>query len=42
MVDNAEAALNMAARAMEVEVIDFTAGPIFMESDKKGGTRVVD
>lgn len=37
MVDNAEAALNMAARAMKVEVIDFTAGPIFMENDKKGG-----
>ena len=37
MVDNAEMALSKAARVMEVEVIDFTAGPIFMDSDKKGG-----
>ena len=35
MVDNAEVALSKAARIMEVEVIDFTAGPIFMERDKK-------
>jgi hypothetical protein len=37
MVDNAEVALSKAAKVMEVEVIDFTAGPIFMEDDKKGG-----
>jgi hypothetical protein len=37
MVDNAEAALSKASKVMDVEVINFTAGPIFMGNDTKGG-----
>jgi hypothetical protein len=37
MIDNAEVALSKAAKALNLDIVDYTAGPIFMEKNKKGG-----
>ena len=37
VIENAEQALSAAARAFSVAIVDFTAGPIFMDGNKKGG-----
>jgi len=37
MIENADKALALASEKFGVEVIDYTAGPIFMEKNKKGG-----
>jgi hypothetical protein len=37
MIENAEMALSKAAKAMDLDIVDYTAGPIFMEAHKKGG-----
>ena len=37
MIDNAEVALSKAAKAMNLNIVDYTAGPIFMKKNKKGG-----
>ncbi len=37
MIDNAEVALSKASKVMNLEIVDYTAGPIFMEKGKKGG-----
>lgn len=37
MIDNAEVALSKASKLMNLEIVDYTAGPIFMEKGKKGG-----
>ena len=37
MIENAELALSKAARVMDLSIIDYTAAPIFMETDRKGG-----
>ena len=36
MIENAEVALSNAAKAMNLDIIDYTAGPIFMETNQKG------
>ena len=37
MIENAEIALSKAAKAMNLHIVDYTAGPIFMGKNKKGG-----
>ena len=37
MIENADRALAMACEKFGLEVVDYTAGPIFMEKNKKGG-----
>lgn len=37
MIENAEVALSKAAREMNLNIVDYTAGPIFMETNVKGG-----
>ncbi len=37
MVENADVALTKAAKKMNLEILDYTAGPIFMENDSRGG-----
>ncbi|OUW34573.1 MAG: hypothetical protein CBD39_03590 [Flavobacteriaceae bacterium TMED179] len=37
MIENAELALSKAARAMDLSIVDYTAAPIFMRTDRKGG-----
>lgn len=37
MIDNAELALSKAAKIMDLDIVDYTAAPIFMEANKKGG-----
>ena len=36
MIENAEIAMSKTARELGLEIIDYTAGPIFMEQNKKG------
>ncbi len=36
IIENAEEALRIAARVQEAEIVDYTAGPIFMEGKTKG------
>ena len=36
MIENAEVALGKASKEMDLDIVDYTAGPIFMESGKKG------
>ena len=36
MIENAELALSKASKVMDLEIVDYTAGPIFMEAYKKG------
>ena len=36
MIENAEVALSKAAKVMDLDIVDYTAGPIFMEANKKG------
>ena len=36
MIENAEVALTKAAEKMNLEILDYTAGPIFMENQNKG------
>ncbi|MEE3034702.1 MAG: GH3 auxin-responsive promoter family protein [Bacteroidota bacterium] len=37
MVENADVALTKAAKKMNLEILDYTAGPIFMGNDNRGG-----
>ena len=37
MIENAEVAMSKTANELGLEIIDYTAGPIFMEQNKKGG-----
>jgi len=37
MIENAEVALSKAAKALDLDIVDYTVAPIFMEADKKGG-----
>ena len=37
MIENADVAITKAAKKMNVEILDYTAGPIFMEGIKKVG-----
>ena len=36
MVENADAAITKAAKKMNVEILDYTAGPVFMKKNNKG------
>ena len=36
MVENADVALTKAAKKMNVEILDYTAGPVFMKNNNKG------
>ncbi len=36
MIENADVAITKAAKKMNVEILDYTAGPIFMKGNKKG------
>ena len=36
MIENAEVALGKVSKEMDLDIVDYTAGPIFMESGKKG------
>ena len=36
MIENADVAITKAAKKMNVEILDYTAGPIFMRGNKKG------
>jgi len=36
MVENADAAITKAAKKMNVEILDYTAGPVFMKNNNKG------
>ena len=36
MIENAEVALSKAAKIMDLDIVDYTVGPIFMEDHKKG------
>ena len=36
IIENAEAALRKTAKLTECEIVDYTAGPIFMEGKEKG------
>jgi len=36
IIENAEEALRIAARVQEAEIVDYTAGPVFMEGKTKG------
>ena len=37
MIENAEVAMSKTANVLGLEIIDYTAGPIFMGQNKKGG-----
>ena len=37
MIENAEVALSKAAEVLNLDIVDYTAGPIFMEKNKQGG-----
>jgi len=37
MIENAEMALSKAAKMMNLDIVDYTAGPIFMGTNQKGG-----
>ena len=37
MIENAEVALSRASKSMNLDIVDYTAGPIFMGTNQKGG-----
>ena len=37
MIENAEVAMSKTAKQLGLEIIDYTAGPIYMVQNKKGG-----